>query len=88
MKTDRTACFEALARWIDPNRGNISPGEFIPVLEKYHLLHKLDLYMIEQVMKEVPIRAEADLPLLPVSVNFAAQDFDYRNIRFCRKKSN
>ena len=80
VKTDRTACFEALARWIDPNRGNISPGEFIPVLEKYHLLHKLDLYMIEQVMKEVPIRAEADLPLLPVSVNFAAQDFDYRNI--------
>ena len=80
VKTDRTACFEALARWIDPNRGNISPGEFIPVLEKYHLLYKLDLYMIEQVMKEIPIRAEAGLPLLPVSVNFAAQDFDYRNI--------
>ena len=80
VKTDRTACFEALARWIDPNRGNISPGEFIPVLEKYHLLYKLDLYMIEQVMKEVPIRSEAGLPLLPVSVNFAAQDFDYRNI--------
>ena len=80
VKTDRTACFEALARWIDPNRGNISPGEFIPVLEKYHLLYKLDLYMIEQVMKEIPIRADAQLPLLPVSVNFAAQDFEYRNI--------
>ena len=80
VKTDRTACFEALARWIDPNRGNISPGEFIPVLEKYHLLYKLDLYMIEQVMKEIPIRADAGLPLLPVSVNFAAQDFVYRNI--------
>ena len=80
VKTDRTACFEALARWIDPNRGNISPGEFIPVLEKYHLLYKLDLYMIEQVCREIPIRSEADLPLLPVSVNFAAQDFEYRNI--------
>ena len=80
VQTDRTACFEALARWIDPNRGTISPGEFIPVLEKYHLLYKLDLYMVEQVCKEIPIRAEAGLPLLPVSVNFAAQDFVYRNI--------
>ena len=80
VKTGRTSCFEALARWIDPDRGNISPGEFIPVLEKYHLLYKLDLYMIEQVMKEIPIRAGAGLPLLPVSVNFAAQDFEYRNI--------
>lgn len=80
VETDRTACFEALARWIDPNRGNISPGEFIPVLEKYHLLYKLDLYMIEQVMKEIPLRADAGLPLLPVSVNFTAQDFVYRDI--------
>jgi len=80
VQTGRTASFEALARWIDPNRGNISPGEFIPVLEKFHLLYKLDLYMIEQVMKEFPIRAEAGLPLLPVSVNFAAQDFAYRDI--------
>ena len=80
VKTERTACFEALARWNDPNRGTISPAEFIPVLEKYHLLYKLDLYMIEQVCREVPLRAEADLPLLPVSVNFAAQDFDYRSI--------
>ena len=80
VKTDRTACFEALARWNDPNRGSISPGEFIPVLEKYHMLHKLDLYMFEQVCREVPIRAEAGLPLLPVSVNFSAQDFDYKNI--------
>ena len=80
VKTDRTASFEALARWNDPNRGTISPGEFIPVLEKYHLLYKLDLYMVEQVCKEIPIRAGAGLPLLPVSVNFAAQDFTYRDI--------
>ena len=80
METKRTACFEALARWIDPNRGTISPEEFIPVLEKYHLLYKLDLYMFEQVCREVPVRRKAGFPLKPVSINFAAQDFDYRNI--------
>ena len=80
VQTEKTACFEALARWNDPGRGTISPVDFIPVLEKYHLLYKLDLYMVKQVFLELKDRIGAGLPLLPVSVNFAAQDFDYRNI--------
>lgn len=80
LETGKTAAFEALARWNDPGRGTISPGDFIPVLEKYHLLYKLDLYMMKQVLLELNDRLTAGLPLLPVSVNFAAQDFDYRNI--------
>ena len=80
FETGKSAAFEALARWNDPGRGSISPGDFIPVLEKYHLLYKLDLYMMKQVLLELNDRLTAGLPLLPVSVNFSAQDFDYRNI--------
>ena len=80
VETNKGAALEALARWIDPARGVISPGEFIPVLKKYHLLYKLDLYMVEQVCKEIPLRVKAGFALLPVSVNFAAQDFDYVSI--------
>jgi len=80
LETGKTSAFEALARWNDPSRGTISPGDFIPVLEKYHLLYKLDLYMMKQVLLELNDRLTAGLPLLPVSVNFSAQDFDYRNI--------
>ncbi len=80
IQTRKTACFEALARWVDPIQGTISPGEFIPVLEKYHLLYKLDMCMAEQVFKEIPIRVESGLPLLPTSVNFSAQDFDYIDV--------
>ena len=80
VATGKGTAAEALARWVDPIRGILSPGEFIPVLEKYHLLHKLDLYMAEQVCRDMPRRAERGLPLLPVSVNFSAQDFDYVDI--------
>ena len=80
VQTEKTACFEALARWNDPGRGTISREDFIPVLEKYHLLYKLDLYMVKQVCLELKDRHDAGLPLLPVSVNFAAQDFEYRDI--------
>ncbi|MBQ8094633.1 MAG: EAL domain-containing protein [Clostridia bacterium] len=53
---------------------------FIPVLSRYHLLHRIDLYMFEQVCRELSRRADASLPLLPVSVNFSGQDFDYIRI--------
>ena len=80
LETGKCAGFEALARWVDPVRGIISPGEFIPVLAKYHLLYKLDLYMMEQVCREIPIRMENRYPPLPVTLNFAAQDFDYIDV--------
>ncbi|MBQ5485671.1 MAG: EAL domain-containing protein, partial [Lachnospiraceae bacterium] len=32
--TKRVCGAEALARWIDPEEGNLAPGQFIPVLEK------------------------------------------------------
>jgi diguanylate cyclase (GGDEF)-like protein len=80
IETGKGAALEALARWIDPVRGILSPKEFIPVLKKYHLMHKLDLFMAEQVCREIIIRKENGLPLIPVSVNFSAQDFDYEDI--------
>lgn len=80
LDTGKIAAFEALARWMDPIRGTISPADFIPVLQKYHLLYKLDLYMLEQAYREVPIRHENGLPLIPVSVNFARQDFDHVDV--------
>ncbi len=77
VNTWKGVALEALARWVDPNRGIISPGEFIPVLERYHLLHRIDLYMFEQVCLEFGERYRAELPLLPVSVNISRQDFDH-----------
>lgn len=80
LETGKGAAFEGLARWDDPERGLISPAQFIPALRKYHLTYKLDLYMFEQVCKEIPLRLEAGFPLVPVSINFSAVDFDYINI--------
>ncbi|MBO7632989.1 MAG: bifunctional diguanylate cyclase/phosphodiesterase [Lachnospiraceae bacterium] len=77
LETGNGMGFEALARWKDPVKGMIPPDEFIPALEKYHLMHELDLYMFEQVCRELELRHRAGLPMLPVSVNFSRQDFDY-----------
>ncbi|SEF89793.1 diguanylate cyclase (GGDEF) domain-containing protein [Butyrivibrio sp. Su6] len=80
IETGNGMGFEALARWIDPERGTINPDDFIPALEKYHLMHEMDLYMFEAVCKEIKIRYDEGLPLLPVSINFSRQDFDYIDV--------
>ncbi len=79
-ETQKIAAFEALARWVDPVRGTVSPGDFIPVLQKYHQLYKFDLFMLEQVCREIPIRKENGLPLVPISINFSRQDFDHVDV--------
>lgn len=80
VETGNGMGFEALARWIDPKKGLINPNDFIPALEKYHLMHELDLYIFETVCKEIKVRYEVGLPMLPVSVNFSRQDFDYIDV--------
>lgn len=45
--------FEALARWRDPERGLISPGVFVPVLEDAHLVDRLDLYVLQRVCEDL-----------------------------------
>ena len=80
IETGNGMGFEALARWLDPEHGMISPADFVPALDKYHLTHELDLYMFEKVCKEVKIRYDEGLPLLPVSINFSRQDFDYIDV--------
>ena len=80
IESQKISAFEALARWVDPSRGTISPAEFIPVLQRYHQLYKLDLYMLEEVCREIPIRNQNHLPLVPVSINFSRQDSDHIDI--------
>ncbi len=66
---------EALARWIDPVYGFLSPGEFIPVLEESRLIHKIDMFIISQVCKDQSWLREKAGYDVPVSVNLSRLDF-------------
>ena len=60
---------EALVRWIHPELGFISPGEFIPLFEKNGFISHLDQFVWEQVCIWLKEWKEKGYPLLPVSVN-------------------
>ena len=72
----RTCNEEALARWIDPSRGMLSPAEFIPTLESAGILYKLDLYVLEQVLEKIKRLKENGVPVVPQSINLSRSDFD------------
>lgn len=67
---------EALARWIDPELGFLSPGFFIPALEEYKLIYKLDLYVLEHVLKKMKKLKELGFHVVPQSINLSRMDFE------------
>ncbi len=60
---------EALVRWIDPERGMISPAEFIPLFERDGFIIRLDRYMFETVCKEFRKHLDEGTPAILISVN-------------------
>ena len=66
---------EALARWIDPRFGFLSPGKFIPALENAQQVYKLDKEILRIVCKDIRHNLDNNLPVLPVSINFSRADF-------------
>ena len=67
---------EALARWVDPENGVLSPASFIPVLEDAGLIYKLDLYMLDRVLEIIKLQIDAGFNVIPHSINLSRSDFD------------
>ena len=72
---------EALVRWIHPEKGMISPAEFIPVLEKSGLIHQLDLHMWEKAAMQLAKWKREGRTDLSISVNISTKDFYLIDIR-------
>lgn len=72
----KVCSFEALSRWEDPQRGMLSPGIFVPVLEGSRRIGRLDQYMIEHTVQTLHDLLISGRHVLPVSLNLSQLDFD------------
>lgn len=71
---------EALARWIDPIMGFLSPAQFVPVLEDSKQIYKLDLCVLDQVLEKIKTIEENGLHVVPCSINISRSDFEMCDI--------
>ncbi len=69
MSTDKIIGGEALVRWIHPEQGMISPGEFLPVLEKNGFVINVDTYIWEKVFAFIRDLENSDIEPVPISIN-------------------
>ena len=80
---NRKICaYEALARWEDPEFGFLSPADFIGVLEDARLIHKLDFFILKKVCEQMKFSIDHNFPIVPVSINLSALDFQMLNMPY------
>ena len=56
------------------------PYSFIPVLEEYRQIHKLDAYIVKKVCQDILEAPAKGVPVFPISINFSRIDFELMDV--------
>lgn len=77
--TGRITGFEALARWHHPDRGILSPAEFLPLVEEAGLFTRLGEVILYGALSALSRWDKAGLDIAQISVNFSATELSAPN---------
>lgn len=73
ISTKRIIGAEALARWIHPEKGMISPADFVPVFEENGFILKLDQIIWESACRKIREWIDKGIEPVPISVNISRE---------------
>lgn len=77
LRTGEIQSMEALARWISPKLGFVSPAIFIPVAESAGKVREIDIQILEIVLSWLAERKRLGKKLVKVAVNISPDHFYY-----------
>ncbi|WP_448722659.1 phosphodiesterase DibA [Pseudomonas farris] len=80
LKTSRLIGVEALVRWEHPQRGLVSPAEFIPIAERTGLIAEIDAWVMRQACQQMCQWQAAGVVLSFVAVNVSSRLFARREL--------
>jgi diguanylate cyclase (GGDEF)-like protein/PAS domain S-box-containing protein len=82
LASGRICCLEALVRWRHPARGEVSPGEFIPLAEDTGMILAIGRWVLREACRQVKAWQErwpAPAPLT-IAVNLSARQLQHPGI--------
>ena len=82
LESGRVCCLEALVRWRHPTRGEVSPGEFIPLAEETGMILPIGHWVLREACRQVKAWQErwpAPAPLT-IAVNLSARQLQHPGI--------
>lgn len=71
---------EALIRWIHPQNGFMSPGEFIPVFESNGFITEVDMFVWDRACEKIREWLDKYDCYVPISVNVSRKDMYKQNL--------
>ena len=80
LDDERIVGAEALVRWINPEKGMVSPEKFIPIFEETGFIMKLDAYVWEETCRFISEKQAMGLKIPPISVNVSQIDLYNPNL--------
>lgn len=75
LASEQIAGFEALVRWQHPERGMVSPGEFIPCMEATGLVVPVGMVVLQQACEQLRRWHQQGQTHLTMSVNLSVRQF-------------
>lgn len=73
LMSESITSLEALVRWHHPQRGPISPGEFVPIAEESDLIVEIGSWVLREACRQAVAWQQTGYPLLRISVNVSAR---------------
>ncbi len=80
IETGNVVSMEALVRWKHPQRGMVSPGEFIPVAERTGQIIELGDWVMNEVARNCLYWETLGLPEFRICVNISPLQFNQGNL--------
>ena len=77
LSSGRIVAVEALLRWQHPERGEVLPGEFIPVAEGLGLIRRIDEWVLQKACDQIRQWDLAGVPPIRVAINVSARWFGH-----------
>lgn len=79
LTDQQVSSFEALLRWKENGRYQVSPAEFIPILEDTGMIISVGNWVLNEACQQINYWSKSDLSFKRIAINLSARQFKHKD---------